>query len=666
MSTQNQENTDNMDFLATRVGLAQDLVVFGRFQLQRILGRGGMGVVWLAQDEKANRQVALKFMPDIVAGNASALQDMRRETRNGIKLSHQNVVTMYDLVEENESAAIIMEYVKGGNLDAMRRNQPNQVFESATLEPYVNQLLDALDYAHNVAKMVHRDLKPANLMVDANDVLKVADFGIARNLKDTVSRISMKLNGAGTLSYMSPQQMMGENPTPMDDIYAIGATIYELMTAKPPFYTGDIATQVDSRIPPRMSERRQEYGIRGLTIPEAWENVVAACLEKRAEDRPADIEAIRQGLRGQKFKRLSGQTSTRQRVQPKKTNTAPAPGGLSTTKLAIAAALVIGAAGFFMGGREKREPNKTSKVSSTATTTAEDESLKETRGMVEELKKTSADAFGSAWAYHMVTTEALKKIRKIAVPGDPAWQELIDDVTRLEKQAAGEETREKSAYNSNLKTLEEAISTARTESARQDLNAEGKARVWQDFLTRIEDTNLNDDCGRGHEALQQEALVAFNRFQAQSLNGSKASLAAGTEVLTSEEMRNWSAGEKEVVIKRVQQNLQEKGLYQGGLDGKHGLKLHEALIAYQKQEQMPTTARIDDSVLNRLNVDKTRPQEQVVVSRKVGGGGGGGTSTSRTNGGGGGGGGASGVPEQIMRWAGAAGAIGNARSAWGR
>ena len=651
--------SENLDLLVTRVGLAENLPVFSRFRLKRILGKGGMGVVWLAQDEKANREVALKFMPDIVAGNATALQDMRRETRNGIKLSHQNVVTMYDLVEDNVSAAIIMEYVRGGTLDNMRRNQPSQVFEVATVESYVNQLLDALDYAHNVAKMVHRDLKPLNLMVDEHDVLKVADFGIARNLQDSVSRISMKFNGAGALAYMSPQQMLGDNPSPMDDIYALGATLYELLTGKPPFWTGDIATQLESRIPPRMSERRQEFGIRGAAIPEAWETVVAACLEKRPEDRPADIESIRQGLRGQKFRRFSGQTTSRRTAQPKKSSKAQAEGGLSITKLAIAAALVIGAAGFFLGGREKRErDNKDEKPG----TVVVDDSLKTTRENVEAFKKTSASDFGSAWEYRMVWTEVLKKIRNLAVPGDQAWQELIEDATRLESQAKSEEAREDAAYQANLKMLNESITTARTETARQDLNAEGKAKIWQEFLTKMEGMTLNEDYGRGHESLQQEALVAFNRYQAQSLTGTTASLASGADVIISDEMRNWSAGEKEVVIKRVQQNLQQKGLYQGSIDGKHGLKLHEALIAYQKQEQMPATARIDDSVLTHLNVDKTRPPQQVVVSRNVGGGGGGGSSSAPRQSGGA----SSGVPEQIMRWSGAMGAIGNARSAWGR
>lgn len=257
----------NLDFQATRVGLGEDIVVFSRFRLKRILGRGGMGVVWLADDQQLQREVAIKFMPDLVAGDQSALQDVRRETRNGMRLSHQNVVTMYDLVEENQSAAIVMEFVNGPHLDAMRRSQTNQVFEASGLAKYVHQLLDALEYAHSTVEMVHRDLKPVNLMVNQDDVLKVTDFGIARNLQDTMSRISMKLNSAGTLVYMSPQQLMGEAPSTSDDIYAIGATIYELLTGKPPFHTGDIATQVEGRIPPRMSERRQEFGVHGEAIP---------------------------------------------------------------------------------------------------------------------------------------------------------------------------------------------------------------------------------------------------------------------------------------------------------------------------------------------------------------------------------------------------------------
>lgn len=656
MSTHSSPGTDNLDLQVTRVGLAENLPVFSRFRLKRILGKGGMGVVWLAQDEKANREVALKFMPDIVAGNSTALQDMRRETRNGLKLIHQNVVRMYDLVEENESAAIIMEYVKGTTLDALRRKQPQQIFETAALQPYVLQLLDALDYAHNTQKMVHRDLKPANLMVDDNDVLKVADFGIARNLKDTVSRISKKLNGAGTLCYMSPQQMIGDNPTPMDDIYSLGATLYELITSKPPFHTGDLATQVEQRVPPRMSDRRKEYNLQGAAIPEAWENVVAACLEKRPEDRPADIDAIRQGLRGQKFKRLSGQTSTRRAAQPKHRSAAAAgAGGLSMTKLGIAAAVVIGVAGVLLGGREKREAKSVEKK--TAPSSVENESLKTSIENVEALKKTSPNDFASGWEYRVVWTEVLKKIRGLAVPGDPAWQELIDDVVRQESKAKSEEMLEQNAYNASLKMLNEMISTARTESAREDLNAAAKAKAWQNFLSRMEDMTLLTDYGRSHEALEQEALLAFNRYQLQALSGSTVTLAAGGDVITSEEMKNWSSAEKEVVIKRVQQSLQQAGFYQGAVDGKHGLKMHEALLAYQNKEQMPASARIDDVLLTRLKVDKTRPPQQVIVARSSGSSGGSsGSKTSSAP--------ASGVPEQIMRWAGAAGAIGNARSAW--
>ena len=123
------------------------------------------------------------------------------------------------------------------------------------------QLCDALDYAHNRAKVIHRDLKPANLMVNQRGDLKVADFGIARSLVDSASRLTAEEGRSGTLVYMSPQQLNGERGTHLDDIYSLGATIYELLTSKPPFYSGNIDRQICERIAPSMTERRKEFNI---------------------------------------------------------------------------------------------------------------------------------------------------------------------------------------------------------------------------------------------------------------------------------------------------------------------------------------------------------------------------------------------------------------------
>ena len=109
--------------------------------------------------------------------------------------------------------------------------------------------------------MIHRDLKPANLMVNQRGDLKITDFGIARSLADSASRLTAEQGRSGTLVYMSPQQLSGDRSTHLDDIYSLGATIYELLTSKPPFYSGNIDRQICERVAPSMTERRKELDI---------------------------------------------------------------------------------------------------------------------------------------------------------------------------------------------------------------------------------------------------------------------------------------------------------------------------------------------------------------------------------------------------------------------
>ena len=158
------------------------------------------------------------------------------------------------------------------------------------------QLCDALDYAHNHAKVIHRDLKPANLMVNQRGDLKVADFGIARSLVDSASRLTAEEGRSGTLVYMSPQQLNGERSTHLDDIYSLGATIYELLTSKPPFYSGNIDRQICERIAPSMRDRRKEFDIEPASVPKIWEEAVAACLAKDLSRRPQSAGEITQRL----------------------------------------------------------------------------------------------------------------------------------------------------------------------------------------------------------------------------------------------------------------------------------------------------------------------------------------------------------------------------------
>ncbi len=290
---------DDLNLGDTIRGFRPGQRLFDRYLLQKVLGRGGMGVVWLAQDEKLEQPVALKFLPETLRLDNSALDDLKRETRRGLTLAHAHIVRIYDFVDDATAAAISMEYVDGSTLSNLRVEQPLRVFEAAQLQEWATQLIEALDYAHRRVKIVHRDLKPANLMTTSTGEMKVADFGIARSISDSASRVSVRGASSGTLVYMSPQQAQGLPPKASDDIYALGATLYELLTSKPPFFSGNIQHQLDSVNPPMMAERRAELEIAGEAVPIEWERTVAACLAKDPADRPQSIAEVgeRLGLR---------------------------------------------------------------------------------------------------------------------------------------------------------------------------------------------------------------------------------------------------------------------------------------------------------------------------------------------------------------------------------
>jgi len=281
---------------ATSSEFASGQKVFGRFTLVKVLGRGGMGIVWLAHDEELERDVALKFLPDLMIQDPALADQLKRETKRCLELTHPHIVRIHDFVHDERSGCISMEYVNGETLSNLRAGKEHQVFEPHEIAGWVTQLCEALDYAHNRARVIHRDLKPGNLMVNQRGDLKVADFGIARSLADSASRLTTEQGRSGTLVYMSPQQLNGERSTHLDDIYSLGATIYELLTSKPPFYSGNVDRQICERVAPSMTERRKEFNIEPASIPQIWEKVVADCLAKDPSRRPQSTVDVAQRL----------------------------------------------------------------------------------------------------------------------------------------------------------------------------------------------------------------------------------------------------------------------------------------------------------------------------------------------------------------------------------
>lgn len=272
---------------------------FGRYRKVRELGRGGMGLVVLADDSVLNVQVALKLVPDVVINDSEGIADLKKEVLRGMELTHPNIVRVFSFEQDETAAVIVMEHVQGETLSQKKMQKPERCFDCDEVRPWLEQLCAALDYAHQEARIAHRDLKPSNLMLTPAGRLKVADFGIASSLSDTMSRVSVRKDSSGTPPYMSPQQAMGERPTHLDDIYSLGATVYELLTGKPPFFRGNVLAQVLQEEPMRMAERRAELGVKaGTLIPEEWERMVAACLSKNPDVRPKSGAAVLAMLAG--------------------------------------------------------------------------------------------------------------------------------------------------------------------------------------------------------------------------------------------------------------------------------------------------------------------------------------------------------------------------------
>ena len=259
-----------------------DDLLCGRYRLQRALGTGGMASVQLATDEELGRPVAIKLLAEGLAADEAFRTRFLREAKLAARLSHPNVVSVFDTGEDGGRPFIVMECVDGENVaEILRRRGRLPVDEALAL---ARQAAAGLTHAH-AAGLVHRDVKPQNLLVAADGTLKVADFGIARAAELTA--LTEQGTVLGTAAYLAPEQASGEPVTPATDVYALGAVVYELLAGRTPHRVeslGDLARVGRDEVTPLRTLRPE--------VPPAVEQAVARALSPRAEDRQQDAAAF--------------------------------------------------------------------------------------------------------------------------------------------------------------------------------------------------------------------------------------------------------------------------------------------------------------------------------------------------------------------------------------
>jgi serine/threonine protein kinase len=262
---------------------------FGDFELLEEIARGGMGVVFRARQKSLERIVALKFIRRDVLSSSSGLRRFRLEAKTAASLSHPNIVPIYGFGEQDGHHYVTMEFMKENLTDQLAKRD-GAAPDFPTIGQAVSaiaKIAGAVHYAHGKG-VLHRDIKPANILVDQHGEPRLTDFGLAKIL-DEVGGLTVKDEVLGTPSYISPEQGQGKNAlTPATDVYALGATLYELVTDKPPF---EGRTKLDTlkMVLESMPTRPRDLN---KSIPPILEIILGACLAKRPTERYATAEQL--------------------------------------------------------------------------------------------------------------------------------------------------------------------------------------------------------------------------------------------------------------------------------------------------------------------------------------------------------------------------------------
>jgi serine/threonine protein kinase len=273
-SSEDKEVTETLE--APKEELTAGSIFAGRYEIVEELGKGGMGRVYRAFDNKVEEEIALKLLQPEIAVSKKTIKRFRTELKLARKITHKNVCRMFDFHEEEKTPFITMEYVRGESLKVFIQNQGIVPEEKAV--NIAQQICLGLSEAHEIG-VVHRDLKPQNIMMDLDGHAKIMDFGIAHFLEaEGVTQTGMII---GTPDYMSPEQAEGKKADQRSDIYSLGIILYEMVTGKVPF-KGDTALSIALK---QKTETPADPRKLNDQVSEDMCSVILKCLEKDRKEK---------------------------------------------------------------------------------------------------------------------------------------------------------------------------------------------------------------------------------------------------------------------------------------------------------------------------------------------------------------------------------------------
>ena len=254
-----------------------------RYALEEKIGSGGMAEVYLAHDNLLDRRVAVKILHEAYRADAEFIERFHREAKAAARLSHPNIVSIYDVGVEDEDHYIVMEHVQGNSLkDKLREEGALEISDAVVI---AKDIASGLNHAHT-NNLVHCDIKPHNILLTSDGHAKIADFGIAR----AVTESTMTYSGSvvGSVHYFSPEQAQGGTITPKSDVYSLGVVMYEMLTGKLPF-TGDNAVAIAMK---HIEEEPTPPSAFRSQIPPMFEAITLRAMSKAAENRPSAFDLI--------------------------------------------------------------------------------------------------------------------------------------------------------------------------------------------------------------------------------------------------------------------------------------------------------------------------------------------------------------------------------------